>query len=176
MIYLLLPFLVLIVAEWNVIYNHMASTQESFEPQYLLLLGANGREDSTAVRSRAQAFREAIQKWPNAKLVISGNEKRNEISAYLKNLNLSDSENVRMTVEDKSRNTYENIAFSIDKTKLNDVLIVTSAYHQPRAVCIARKFGLKAKAFDTDTLDHGIDLSIWLRERASRVKLLFQKF
>ncbi len=52
--------------------------------------------------------------------------------------------------EDRSRNTLDNIAFVHQLVLDERVALVTSGYHMPRAMKIAREAGLKAFAFPTD--------------------------
>jgi uncharacterized SAM-binding protein YcdF (DUF218 family) len=58
----------------------------------------------------------------------------------------------RLIIESSSRNTYENFLFI--KPKLPDpngtYLLVTSAFHMPRSVGIARKLGINVIAYPTD--------------------------
>lgn len=55
-----------------------------------------------------------------------------------------------IVLEGASRNTGENIAFVQAMVPEEPVALVTSAYHMPRALRLARRLGLKASAFPTD--------------------------
>ncbi len=55
-----------------------------------------------------------------------------------------------IVLEGRSRNTLENIAFVHQIVGADPVALVTSAYHMPRALRIARRIGLEAAAFPTD--------------------------
>ncbi|MGA3303340.1 MAG: YdcF family protein [Methylovirgula sp.] len=64
----------------------------------------------------------------------------------------------QMTFEDKSRNTWENAIFTRDivKPKAGDTwLLVTSAWHMPRAMGIFRKAGFNVTAYPVDYLTYG---------------------
>ncbi len=66
------------------------------------------------------------------------------IKKYLNNIHIADS---NLIIESESRNTYENAVFSkkiLDSSKFNgSVLLVTSAYHMPRAIACFKKAGFK---------------------------------
>ena len=52
-------------------------------------------------------------------------------------------------LEDKSKNTVENIAFAkriLDRMDIQSVIIVSDAYHLPRARLLARRAGLHARS------------------------------
>ncbi len=64
----------------------------------------------------------------------------------------------QMTFEDKSRNTWENAIFTRDfvKPKSGDTwLLVTSAWHMPRAMGIFRRAGFNVTAYPVDYLTYG---------------------
>lgn len=54
----------------------------------------------------------------------------------------------RIVLEDRSTTTFENLAFAkalLDARGIADVLIVSDAYHGPRALMVARALGLEAR-------------------------------
>lgn len=66
------------------------------------------------------------------------------VKKYLQTIRVPDS---CMIMESESKNTYENAVFTkkiLDSLKLNgSVLLVTSAYHMPRAIAVFKKAGYK---------------------------------
>jgi uncharacterized SAM-binding protein YcdF (DUF218 family) len=86
----------------------------------------------------------------------------------------------RLVLEKKSRNTYENAAFSaqlLGEAKKSRWLLVTSAAHMPRAMATFEKAGWNVTAYPVDyqsartpiTLDYSLDSApwdwaVWLRE------------
>jgi uncharacterized SAM-binding protein YcdF (DUF218 family) len=66
------------------------------------------------------------------------------VKKYLRSIHFPDS---GLIVESKSKNTYENAVFTkkiLDSLNMDgEFLLVTSAYHMPRAVAIFKKAGYK---------------------------------
>lgn len=63
----------------------------------------------------------------------------------------------RLLVEYRSRNTYENFLFSkelLHSRGMDDskIVLLTSAFHMPRALAVARRQGLDCRPFPTDRL------------------------
>ena len=100
-----------------------------------------------------------MKKYSNTKIIFSGG------SGLINNQKLTHSEVARLffanfeitleniVYENKSRNTYENILFSkkIANPKINENwLIVTSAFHMPRALNIAEKLDWKFIPYAVD--------------------------
>jgi uncharacterized SAM-binding protein YcdF (DUF218 family) len=93
---------------------------------------------------------ELARHHPDAKIVFSGgsgllihNERREsqDIALFLKNMGF-DTRNV--IYEDQSRNTFENIRNTMNLVQpgpRETWLLVTSAYHMPRSMAVARKLG-----------------------------------
>jgi uncharacterized SAM-binding protein YcdF (DUF218 family) len=64
----------------------------------------------------------------------------------------------RLVLEDKSRNTVENAVFTrrlVDPKPGERWLLVTSAWHMPRAMGVFRKAGFQVEAFPVDFLSSG---------------------
>lgn len=146
-----------------------AKTSVTFEPDKILLLGANGNRQSPVVQDRVSQAIAAIQKYPSAKLVITGNEKTGEITAY--RTLLAEQGYQPESEEPEARTTWENIvnseAFVSPGQK---VLIVTTEYHQPRAVAMARSRGWIAEAFGTDPRQYQNRAFFFFKERLSNMR------
>lgn len=111
--------------------------------------------------TRVVAGYELARRYPNARVIFSGGSAllgKNHppeaaVAGYVfSQLGLPAA---RVTLESKSRNTWENIIFSqrIAKPRLGEVwLLVTSAFHMPRAVEAAQRAGWKVVPWPTDYL------------------------
>lgn len=83
----------------------------------------------------------------------------------------------RITIERESRNTYENALFTrelVDPAPSERWLLVTSAFHMPRAIGVFRKVGFDVVAYPTDFATGGDQANgLVLRHEASRSIRLF---
>ncbi|SFG49602.1 YdcF family protein [Methylobacterium gossipiicola] len=108
---------------------------------------------------RQIALADLARRYPQARLVFTGG------SGSLKQGNVSEAEIVgrtaetlglprtRLILEDRSRNTHENAAFTADMVKPKPGerwLLVTSAWHMPRAVGCFRAAGFTVQAYPVD--------------------------
>ena len=110
----------------------------------------------TGEGSRITAIAKLARAYPNARIVYSNGDAsllgngRND-SEYLQRL--LDSFGIarqRVTLETRSRNTHENAVFSKEVARLKPGerwLLVTSAYHMPRAVGCFRQAGFPVEAY-----------------------------
>jgi uncharacterized SAM-binding protein YcdF (DUF218 family) len=76
----------------------------------------------------------------------------------------------RITIEDQSRNTEENARFTsrlVKPTSDERWLLVTSAYHVPRAIGAFRRFGFNVDAFPAGWRTHGWRDFYWPADRAT---------
>lgn len=134
-------------------------------PKYLVLLGHKGGEQSPVTQDRVTNAVEALKKWPNARLIVTGNETKGEITAF-RNL-LAQNGVSDFQTEDRATTTwgnFKNIMSMLD-SKDQHVVIVTSEYHQKRSLMIARSYGLKAHIYGTDKRAYKNSLKFWLKER-----------
>lgn len=116
---------------------------------YLIVLGAQWKSTgpSEVLRRRLDKALDYLRENPETKVIVSGgqggNESMTEAAGMREYLLQAGIEEERILVEDKSRNTYENLVFSggfLDR-KENRVVIVTNNFHVFRAVSIAKKQG-----------------------------------
>ncbi|MDR1390543.1 MAG: YdcF family protein [Treponema sp.] len=138
-----------ILIEINVINN--AKTNQVENADYIILLGAglNGKNPSLTLTRRINTAIDYLKLNQNTKIIVSGGRGRDEdiseaevISNVLQNNGISAE---HIVLEDKSRNTLENLKYSGEI--INDynkkVLIVSSEFHLFRAKSIAKKIGYK---------------------------------
>jgi uncharacterized SAM-binding protein YcdF (DUF218 family) len=144
-------------------------------PDGIIVLGGGMDERIGAARGQPQ-FNDAGERmtagvalaraFPKAKLVFSGGtgslipQEETEADAARKiwrELGVPDSQ---MLFEDKSRNTYENALFTQELAHPaagERWLLVTSAWHMPRAIGIFRALGMNPVAFPVDFRTFGTD-------------------
>src|SRR5262245_44895290 len=143
-------------------------------PDGVVVLGGAVTPDVAAVRNdvalneaaeRMTATVELARRYPNARVIFSGGDgslvhSGNESEAALRlfeRLGLADG---RVAAEDRSRNTVENAVFSkqIASPKPGERwLLVTSAYHMPRAMGIFRMAGFPVEAYPVDWRTRGAE-------------------
>ncbi len=142
-------------------------------PKEIIVLGGATEEGISVLRGQvalndaAERMTEAVvlaRLYPQAKLVFSGGSanmihtsvKEAEIAHKLwSELGVPESQ---MIFEDQSRNTYENAAFTqalVHPQRDERWLLVTSAFHMPRAMGIFRALGMNPIAFPVDYRTYG---------------------
>lgn len=135
----------------------------------IMVLGANGDPTSTVTQDRIYNAVQAKMKWPQAKFLLTGNEKRGEVSLYKKLL--AQMGHADFIEETESTTTWENMIFSKKFLQENDrVVIVTSEYHQARALAMAHAVGIKAGVFGKDPRRYKKALFFFWKERFSNSK------
>jgi uncharacterized SAM-binding protein YcdF (DUF218 family) len=122
--------------------------------------------NSVALNEAAERMTAAVElarRYPNARIIFSGGEGTvlyggNESEAALRLFEGLGIAPGRVVTENKSRNTVENALFTreIAKPKPGERwLLVTSAYHLPRAVGVFRKVGFAVEAYPVDWRTRG---------------------
>lgn len=108
---------------------------------------------------RQVAMADLARRYPGSRVVFSGGSgnlagdrisEAEVISRYADTLGLP---RTRLILEDRSRNTRENAAFTADKIQPKPGerwLLVTSAWHMPRAMGCFRKAGIPVTAYPVD--------------------------
>jgi uncharacterized SAM-binding protein YcdF (DUF218 family) len=110
-------------------------------------------------RERLTVVPELAQRYPNARILYSGGSGAliydgvAEARLAMRQLEALGVARGRIALEDRSRNTVENAIFSkaIVQPKPGERwIVVTSAYHLPRAIGAFRKAGFRVEAFPVD--------------------------
>lgn len=108
---------------------------------------------------RMLCFTDLAKKHPGAKLVFSGGagdilnpsaQESNDARAYFKLVGLGSRD---IVYETKSRNTYENVLYSMQDVAPKNAenwVVVTSAFHMPRTMGIFTHFGWKIIPYQCD--------------------------
>ena len=124
-----------------------------------IILKSRGVMAPDRALSRLVAAYELSRRYPEARIVFSGgsgeitDQSISESTAaqrILFEIGLSES---RLTLEGKSRNSWENFVFTkgIVKPKAGEIwLLATSAFHMPRAMAISRRVGWTMVPWPTD--------------------------
>ena len=143
-------------------------------PDGIVVLGGAITPDVAAIRNdaalneaaeRMTATVELARRYPNARVIFSGGDgslvhSGNESEAALRLFERLGLAAGRVAAEDRSRNTVENAVFSkqIASPKPGERwLLVTSAYHMPRAMGIFRMAGFPVEAYPVDWRTRGVE-------------------
>jgi uncharacterized SAM-binding protein YcdF (DUF218 family) len=143
-------------------------------PDGIVVLGGAITPDVAAIRNdaalneaaeRMTATVELARRYPNARVIFSGGDgslvhSGNESEAALRLFERLGLAAGRVAAEDRSRNTVENAVFSkqIASPKPGERwLLVTSAYHMPRAMGIFRMAGFPVEAYPVDWRTRGAE-------------------
>lgn len=121
--------------------------------QVAMVLGAKVMPDGSPSATLLRRGQHAAQLWKDGRvdLIIttggmspSGRSEAEVLAGILKETGVPHS---RITLEEHSRTTWENISFSCPLLpKGAEVVLVTDAYHGPRARMMARRLGLTARS------------------------------
>jgi uncharacterized SAM-binding protein YcdF (DUF218 family) len=114
---------------------------------------------------------EVMRRYPGARLVFTGGDATNDpalaeavAARYI--LGQMGADPSRLILEDRARDTYENLVFSrrLVHPKPGEVwLLATSAWHMPRAMAVADRIGWKMLPWPTEYLTHPQGLHDFLR-------------
>jgi uncharacterized SAM-binding protein YcdF (DUF218 family) len=143
-------------------------------PHGIVVLGGGMSPDvafarnEVALNEAAERMTAAVElalRYPNARVIFSGGESElafrgNESDAARRLFERLGLPPGRVITEDRSRNTLENAVLTkqIAMPKPGERwLLVTSAYHQPRAVGVFRKIGFAVEAYPVDWRTRGME-------------------
>ena len=120
------------------------------EPEGLILLGGMILPDRSesldqpvfgTSASRMTGFLPVVETYPNAASLFSGAQDAAFVERYLLSVGVAPE---RLMIENKARTTHENALYShalASPETERDWLLITSAYHMPRALAAFRKVG-----------------------------------
>ena len=152
----------------------------TYQEDAIIVLGAGleGEEPSQALRLRLNAAYHYAVKNPNAIIVVSGGQGKNEsipestaMKRYLMKQGIAEE---RIVEENKSTSTKENLAFSktiLDKLLGKDykIVVITNNYHIPRAEHLAEAAGFSSVTHASGSTPPSIFIPCTLRECAAMI-------
>lgn len=123
--------------------------EDGGEAEYLIVLGAQVREDgpSVVLTYRLEKAAEYLAKHPKTKCIVSGgqgpNEPTSEAEGMRDYLTAHGVDASRIILEDKSTDTSENLKYCLELLPSADtrVAVITNNFHMYRALGIAQKCG-----------------------------------
>lgn len=133
------------------------------------LSGERGQLVLNDAAERQIAMADLARRYPTTRLVFTGgsgslvNRKPSEAETVSRYADSTGLPRTRLILEDRSRNTWENALFTADMVKPKPDerwLLVTSAWHMPRAVGCFRQAGFDVTAYPVDYRTGGWD-DIW---------------
>ncbi|MFZ1923247.1 MAG: YdcF family protein [Xanthobacteraceae bacterium] len=133
----------------------------AIEPDISIARGAVALDDSA---ERITTTVELARRYPNARIIFSGGtgslrfDAPAEAPIAVKELEALGVPHDRITAEEQSRNTVENAVFSrlLAQPKPGERwLLVTSAFHMPRAIAAFRAAGFTVEAYPVDWRTRG---------------------
>lgn len=118
---------------------------------YAVVLGAkvNGELPSLSLQRRLEVALTYALEYTHVELVLSGGqgpgEDISEAEAMKRYLTQNGIAENRLTIEDQSTSTYENLMFALEKieAEIDGLTIITSDYHLTRAKWLANTFELE---------------------------------
>jgi len=156
-----LVFLGIVLFIWFSILIFMFYKDTAKNQQLVIVLGCNAKNEkpSEMLAKRLDIAAEYLLKYEHCHCIVSGGTDKGEtvseafvMKEYLEKKGI---DGFRITLEDKSVNTSENMKFSAeiieDKGFPKDVAVVTSRFHQFRSHYFAKKFALSPTALSSDT-------------------------
>ena len=175
-LYGMTALLVLFSAVQALLYSKGHQQNEGLPSDVVLVLGAgvNGEAPSLVLQSRIDAAAEYLRRWPEVPAILSGGmgpgERISEAECMRRGLVARGIDAARLTLEDQSATTAENMAFS--KAKLAElgldpdtavVAVVTSDFHCFRASGLAADNGITACSLPARTFWLFLP-TYWIRE------------
>ena len=136
--------------------------QSDHKTEYLIVLGCqvDGTRPGIYLTGRLEKALEYLNANPDSAAILSGGQGANEgisegqcMFDYLTERGIEKS---RLTIEDRSTSTYENLRNSVNALRdsgknIDEITIVTNDFHEYRAGKLAEKCGLKAYSYPSRT-------------------------
>ena len=138
-----------------------------------IVLGASvvRGEPSPILQERADVALALYQQGKVSKILVSGDdstETNNEVNPVQRYLENEGVRGVDIFLDHAGFDTYSSMYRARDVFLVNDAIIVTQAFHLPRAVFLARSLGLNASGVTAD--QRGMALYNYLREVPASLK------
>lgn len=140
--------LILAVTELKIIKEGMKKPEKNAD--YVIVLGARvkGTKPSKALYRRIESAAVYLKQNPKAKVVVSGgrgpDEGISEAECMRRALKHMGIDEIRIIKEETSKNTEENLKNSVKLIGTDKkVVIATCSFHMYRAMCLAKKIGMK---------------------------------
>lgn len=147
-IILMITGAILAAAELKIVREGMKKPQKNVD--YVIVLGARvkGTKPSKALYRRIESAAVYLKENPRAKVVVSGgrgpDEGISEAECMRRELIDMGIDETRITKEENSKNTEENLKNSVKLIGTDKkVVIATCSFHMYRAMCLAKKMGMK---------------------------------
>lgn len=149
---------------------------EQTQADWLIVLGAgvDGETPSVSLTQRLRAAQDYLERYPEAKAVLSGGKGSNEhiseaecMYRYLTERGIDPS---RLRKEERSTSTEENFRFSLELIVEEDsaapaqAAVVSSEFHLCRASIFARRVGLEALCVPAHTGNRVFFMNMFVRE------------
>ncbi len=157
----------------NILTVDEASQLDSVE--YVLVLGCGvfGDEPSDMLEDRLLRALEVVEKLPQAKLVLSGNnsgEEYNEVGVMKQFCIDQDFPVDRIITDDDGFSTGESVTNLEKNLSPEKVIIITQKYHLYRALHIASRYDIEAYGVASNQRRYKMQIYYSLREVAARNK------
>lgn len=142
-------FLYIIIVHTLIVVGVNMKVEDNMD--YIIILGAKTFDDlpSISLKERLDTGLKYLLENRDTKVIVSGgignNQQISEAMVMKKYLLSNGIDKSRIIVEDRSKNTFENIKYSLDYIEnTHDIVIITSRYHIFRSQLISRRFGIKS--------------------------------
>jgi SanA protein len=175
-------FLATVFLSWSVKNQTAPYILSDFEslPQVeaIMILGASVKQNkflSAMYQDRADTALDIFAKGKAEKILISGDNQQDNYSEVeaAKNYLLQEGiEENCLLLDYAGLNTYDSMFRAKENFNLNSLIIVTQAFHLPRAIFIARQMGIEAVGFPADRRSYLAIEKNQARETLANVKAL----